>query len=91
MLRQILIQLALFLVPFAVYAVMLKLRARGGTGPSDWSGAPWAWLGIGGLLLTAAGFAVLATFTDDHDGTGRGRYVPTHIENGVLVPGRFEK
>ncbi|MEJ1160795.1 DUF6111 family protein [Prosthecomicrobium sp. N25] len=88
MLRQVLIEAALFLVPFAIYAAILATRGRAvGTGDA-WREAPLAWLAIGGLVLVAIGLAMLALLNDD---AGNGAYVPTHIENGTLVPGHFEK
>ena len=87
MLRQVLIQIALFLAPFAAYGALLKMRGRPvGVGDS-WSEAPLGWLFLGGLILTAAGLGGPAPDTDK---AGPGRYVPAHLETGARVPGRFE-
>jgi hypothetical protein len=52
--------LALFLSPFAVYALCLAAAVLG--------------------LVAVNAFAP----------RGRGVYVPAHVENGILVPGRIE-
>jgi hypothetical protein len=88
MFRQILVELALFLLPFAVHAVRLMLRGSDPRVGSNWQGAPIAWMVIGGLVLVAIGLAALALLNDGAAKTGR--YVPSHVQDGVLVPGRFE-
>jgi hypothetical protein len=89
MLRQVLIEMALFLAPFAVYAVALKLRGRAVTTAAGWQEAPLAGMALAGFLLVAAGLAVLVIV---NDGSARnGVYVPTHFKDGQLVPGHFER
>ncbi len=79
------------LLPFAAYALWLSLvrwRARraGGEQPA-WSDAPFTWLAIASVLLVAAGFFVLGFIGGAPPGSV---YVPPHMENGVIVPGRAE-
>jgi hypothetical protein len=88
MVRQVLVELALFLSPFAVYAAILAFRGREVASGEEWRAAPLAWLAVGGLVLVAIGLAVLAILNDE---SGQGRYIPAHIDNGTLVPGHFEK
>lgn len=89
MVRQILIEVALFLVPFLAYA--LWLRAAGPAAGPERRPAPVAMLALAGLVLAIAGLAVLVLTEEDGKAGTTGRYVPTHFENGVLVPGHFDK
>lgn len=89
MLRQILIEVALFLLPFLAYAIRAKIEGRD-LSRETWREAPLAYLAIAGLVLVAIGLAALAILNDDATQAG-GRYVPTHFENGKLVPGQFQK
>jgi hypothetical protein len=84
MIRQVAIGLALFLTPFAVYALFLwAVQARAVRTPG-WSPRAVSWLTIAALLLVIAGFAVWAL----HSGAPPGStYVPAHMENGRFVPG----
>ena len=90
MLRVVLQQLLLFLLPIAVYlayALWQRRRARrAGVEPAGLAEGPWFWLIIGGLALSIAGFVTLGVSTD-----GRSlSYEPAHIENGRVVPGKIE-
>lgn len=73
-----LVELALFLLPFALFLVWRLISA--GRGPSGWM--------LGGALLALGLVGIgLAWF-----GTGRalnpaGRYVPAMLQNGRIVPG----
>lgn len=89
MLRQILIEVALFLLPFLVYAIKTKLEGHD-LSRETWRQAPLVYLSIVGLVLVALGLAALAIVNDDATHAD-GRYVPTHFENGKLVPGQFQK
>ncbi len=87
MLRLVVVQALLFLLPFAVYAGYLYLTKRADVGdPASWSGKT-SWLVIGGLALAIMGLVALSVF----DGAAPGStYVPAHYEDGKIVPGRFE-
>lgn len=50
-----------------------------------WTTAPWPWLIGSGLALTAVVLATLALTGGSPVG---GTYVPAHLEDGRLVPGR---
>ena len=76
----------LFLAPFAVFAVYLLLRARYPLAVEHWTRGRLSWLALAGLAAAAAGLVALDAFAP----RGHGAYVPAHIENGVIVPGRFE-
>jgi hypothetical protein len=84
--RSVLEPLALFLSPFAVYAVYLLLRARYPLEVEHWTRGRVSVLTLIGLAAAVLGLFAVNVFAP----RGRGAYVPAHIENGVLVPGRFE-
>ena len=90
MIRQLAIGLALFLAPFAIYALFTwAARPGAGSRPADsWSARALAWLTIAGLLLIIGSFAVWV----QNSGAPPGAiYVPAHMENGRLVPGTFKR
>ena len=76
----------LFLAPFAVFALYLILRARYPLAVEHWTRGRVGGLALAGLAAAAGGLA-LATWLAPR---GHGRYIPAHIENGVIAPGRFE-
>jgi hypothetical protein len=87
MIRVALIELSLFLVPFALYAAYLALRRKG---TFAWDKALlWPVFGLttAGALL-AIGFLVL--FGEINSAPPDMRYVPPHMENGTYVPGTFK-
>ena len=77
---------ALFALPFAAYAVSLALRRRYPFLLRNWTEGPLALLIAAGLASAIAGTLVIGFVGNRH----RGAYVPAHIENGVLVPGRLQ-
>ena len=86
MIRRILIEVLLFLLPFALYGIYWRLSGRG---KAEEAGRrhPWATLFAIGLVLVIASFFLWAY----EDGETRdGTYVPAHVEDGRLVPGRVE-
>src|SRR5262245_57493516 len=85
MIRPIFTELALFLAPFAVYAVFLWATKAGVLEPQHWSLPKVAWLVLSALLLMIGSFVVLAQFGGSPPGT---TYIPAHVEDGVLVPGQ---
>jgi Family of unknown function (DUF6111) len=86
MAREVLEPLALFLVPFAAYAIYLLLRARYPLEVEHWTGFRVSIMTLIGLAAAVLGLVVLDAFAP----RGHGVYVPAHEENGVLVPGRIE-
>ena len=83
--RALLDVLVPFLLPFAGYALFLALRRRYPFVLSAWTRGPLAALVVGGLALAV--LSLLAAGFLGH--RGRGDYVPAHLEDGVLVPGRM--
>jgi heme/copper-type cytochrome/quinol oxidase subunit 3 len=85
MIRLLLERLLLFMVPFALYAIYLRLRTKDESTPTQ--PHPWTVLFISGLVLVAVSFLYLGAT----GGTGqRGIYVPPRVEDGRVVPGRVE-
>jgi hypothetical protein len=84
MIRPLLIELALFLLPFAAYAVFLWVARAGVVDASAWSLPRLAWLAIVALVLMVGSFVLLAEFGGAPPGS---TYVPAHLDGGKLRPG----
>jgi hypothetical protein len=84
MIRPIAIELALFLAPFAVYALFLWATRAGVLHPDSWPPSRLAWLTIVALVLMIASFVLVAEFAG---APPHSTYVPAHVENGKLIPG----
>jgi hypothetical protein len=84
MLRRVLEEFGLFLIPFALFLVYLLLVGRNPLRLVHWNAQV--------LRLTLLGLAVVIG-TLVYDGLFSERredgYVPAHMENGRLVPGHF--
>jgi hypothetical protein len=83
MISRILFDGLLFLLPFALYLVYLRLRQEDEETSSRQH--PWTALFISGLVLVAASFVFWGLFENRNQ---RGVYIPPHLEDGRLVPGR---
>jgi Family of unknown function (DUF6111) len=86
MARNVLESLALFLSPFAVYALYIALRAGYPLEVEHWTRGRVSVMALIGLAAAVLGLVAVNAFAP----RGRGVYIPAHVENGVLVPGRFE-
>ena len=87
MIRPVLTEIGIFLIPFAVYALFLIATRSGVLDQSSWPLPLVSKLVLGSLLLVVVSFFFLAEFSGaPPDST----YTPAHLENGHLVPG-FEK
>ena len=84
MIRTLLTEGALFLSPFAAYAIFLWATRARVIDPAVWQTRTLWWLTIIALVAMISGFLVVAEFTGVPLGA---TYVPAHIENGRLVPG----
>ena len=84
MIRPVLTELVLFVLPFALYSVYLFATKAELLHPESWPMPTLFWLTIAALLLTFGSFFVLAQWGGEPAGS---HYVPAHIENGKLVPG----
>jgi len=84
MIRPVLTEVGIFLIPCAVYALFLIATRSGVLAQSSWPAHLVAKLVLGSLLLVIISFITLAHFTGaPPDST----YIPAHIENGKCVPG----
>lgn len=84
MFRLVVIEVLLFLLPFAVYFAGVMLRRRLAETVPDEVAAPMMRLGVVGLVLVCVSLVGLALFGERSTG---GDYVPVRFENGRLVPG----
>ncbi len=86
MLRIALIDLVMFLLPFALYgAYMLLVR---GVAPGEiWRTAPLFWLLAAGCASLLIAMALLISFSGGKPG---GTYHPPHMEDGVMKPGTID-
>ena len=84
MIRPVLTEVAIFLIPFAVYAAFLIATRSGLLVQSSWPLHVLAKLSLGALLLVVVSFILLAHFSG---GAPNSTYIPAHIENGKFVPG----
>jgi hypothetical protein len=83
MTRAVLEEILLFLIPFALYALWLVARRKTPFARVHWDGnVPW--LVIAGLAVATGWLLFTGIFAERH----LGGYVPAHMENGQLVPGR---
>jgi len=84
MIRPVLTEIGIFLIPFAAYVMFLLATRSGVLTASSWPAHLIAKLVLGSLLLVVISFILLAQFSGaPPDST----YIPAHIENGKLVDG----
>jgi len=84
MIRPVLTEVGIFLIPFAVYALFLVASRSGLLTQTSWPLHVIARLVLGSLLLVIASFILLAHFSGAPPNS---TYVPAHIEDGKFVPG----
>jgi hypothetical protein len=86
MIRPVLTELVLFLLPFALYALFLWATKRGGVlERANWPLSRVLWLLIAAFLSVIVSFLVLAHWGGAPPGS---TYTPAHMENGKFVPGK---
>ena len=84
MIRPVLTEIGIFLIPFAVYALFLIVTRSGVFDQSSWPLPLVSKLVLGSLLLVVVSFFFLAEFSGaPPDST----YEPAHMDGGRLVPG----
>ena len=81
MIRPVLTEIGIFLIPFAVYALFLIATRSGVLVQSSWPLHLVAKLTFGALLLVVISFVLLAHFSGAPPNS---TYVPAHIENGKI-------
>ena len=84
MIRPVLTEIGIFLIPFAVYALYLIATRSGLLAQSSWPAHLLAKLVLGSLLLVVVSFVMLAHFSGAPPNS---TYIPAHMENGKFVPG----
>jgi hypothetical protein len=84
MIRTVLTEIGIFLIPFAVYAIFLIATRSGVVLPASWPLHMLAKLTLGALVLVIVSFFLLAEYTGAPPNS---TYVPAHVEKGRLVPG----
>jgi heme/copper-type cytochrome/quinol oxidase subunit 1 len=84
MIRAIVEQLLLFLLPFAAFAIYLVIRRRNPLAWHSWSEQTF-WLVVIGLGCVIAALLVTGITAERKIGA----FEPTHVENGRVVPGQF--
>lgn len=85
MIRRVLEELLIFLSPFLLYALYLAIRGRRPDHGVHWDGQAFR-LTLAGVALVILSLVATGLFSERH----RGGYVPPHLENGQVVPGRFQ-
>jgi EamA domain-containing membrane protein RarD len=85
MTRAVITEVLIFLVPFALFALFLLARKRNPLQGASWSGNV-SWLTLAGLALAIAGLVYMGATSERRQGP----FVPTHLENGRVVPGQFQ-
>jgi Family of unknown function (DUF6111) len=88
MIRPVLTELALFLTPFALYALFLWATRAGVLEPKSWRLPTLGWLAAAALGLMIGSFVLIAQFSGAPPGS---TYVPAHMENGRFVPGTLKR
>lgn len=88
MVRVVLLNLILFLLPFAIYAAVVLLTRPGANKDNVWRDAPIFALIAAGIGLIVS---VMVFFVSFGDGAKDGTYRPAEYRDGKLVPGRIER
>lgn len=88
MVRPVLTEIILFIMPFVLYVVFLWATNAGVLHPDSWPLSRIVWLAIVALLLVVGSFLYFAHFSGAPVGS---EYVPAHIEDGKFVPGTIKK
>ena len=84
MLRAVIEEVLLFVLPFCAFAAYLVIKRRNPLDVAHWSPHLFR-LAVAGLALVIA-ILVIEGLVMKRE---RGASEPPHVENGVLVPGRF--
>lgn len=84
MIRKLVEEVALILLPFLLFAGYLAFSGRHPRDKAHWEGQVFR-LTMAGLVLASLALVATGLFGERH----RGGYVPPHLENGVVVPGEF--
>ncbi len=84
MIRAVLTEIGIFLIPFAAYMLFLVANRSGVLDTSSWPAATVVRLSAAAAVLTIVSLVLLANFSGAPPNS---TYTPAHVENGRLVPG----
>lgn len=84
MIRALLTELGIFLIPFAAYALFVVASRRAVLDRSSWPLRTVLILATGACLLVILSLVLLANFSGAPPGA---TYTPAHVEDGKFVPG----
>jgi hypothetical protein len=84
MIRAVLTEVAVFLVPFVAYALFLAATRAGVFSSTSWPAPLLLRLGLVAALLVILSLVLLANFSG---APPESTYEPARLENGRLVPG----
>jgi len=84
MIRAVLTEVGIFLIPFAVYALFLLASKSVVLNRSSWPFRILGWLLLSAFLLVIVSLVLLAHFSGAPPGS---TYVPAHVEDGKMVRG----
>lgn len=84
MIRPILTEVGIFLIPFLLYVAFLVASRSNLLHQSSWPMHIIGWLALASLLLVIVSLLLLAHFSGAPPNS---TYVPAHIEDGKFVPG----
>jgi Family of unknown function (DUF6111) len=84
MFRNLVEEILLFVLPFALFASWLLITKRNPLDIAHWSGWKFG-LTVAGIMLGIASIVLTGLTADRHTGA----YIPSRMEDGKLVPGRF--
>jgi len=85
MIRAVLTEIGIFLIPFALYALLLLATSKGVTARASWPARVVLSLFAIAFVFVFVSFALLAHFSGATPGA---TYTPAHMEDGKLVPGQ---
>ena len=88
MIRIVVENVLLFLLPSAMYIAYVLLTRRSSTAGTVINEAPLVWLFVLGALCVAATLVYYATITPG--GTPGQTYTPPHMKNGKIEPGQLK-
>lgn len=86
MIRPVLIEVILFLAPFAAYAVFVWATRSGVLDSDAWNARVVGWLALIAGVLIVGSFVLMAQFGG---APPYSTYEPAHMEDGKFVPGRY--
>ena len=85
MIRVLITQVILFLLPFILYAAYLFLTRK--IHKRAWIDAPRYWLVLAGVVFSLIGFITMSLVNNN---PLNGTYVPAHFEGGKVIPGQIK-